>query len=47
MPKSFKDYKKELRKKDPEFYNEIMTEAEQEIEEIKKKDAINNQNKGE
>lgn len=36
MAKSFKDLKKELKQKDPEFYNEIMTETIQEIEEIKK-----------
>jgi len=36
MAKSFKDIKKELKKKDPEFYNEVMTEAAQEIEAIKK-----------
>jgi hypothetical protein len=34
MAKSFKDIKKDLEAKDPEFYNEIMTEANQEIEEI-------------
>lgn len=36
MAKSFKDLKKELKQKDPELYNEIMAEATQEIEEIKK-----------
>lgn len=36
MAKTFKDFKKELKEKDPEFYNEIMAEASQEIEEIKK-----------
>jgi len=36
MAKTFKDLKEELQQKDPEFYNEIMTEATQEIEKIKK-----------
>ena len=36
MPKTFKDIKKELQLKEPELYEEIMTEATQEIEEIKK-----------
>lgn len=36
MVKTFKDLKKELKQNDPELYNEIMTEAAQEIEELKK-----------
>ena len=36
MTKTFKDLKKELKEKDPELYNEIMTEVSQEIEELKK-----------
>jgi hypothetical protein len=36
MAKSFKDLKKELKEKDPAFYDEIMTEASREIEEIRK-----------
>lgn len=36
MAKSFKDIKKELKEKNPELYNEIMTEAAHEIEEMRK-----------
>jgi len=46
MAKSFKDLKKELKQKDPELYNEIMTEASQEIKEIKKQWGGKRQNAG-